>query len=200
MNSSRRPKSEQPGRGAALGADSGLPLESAASRPGVFPLRTPSSNPPGIRGLHSRPYWGVSPAAPVLPQRVIFSFSTPQQPRSPKKPSASSRGGRATGRGLRSGGGGLSRTSHVGSVPPEDTIEADLGQRSCSCSRRTGPPPLTNPRGAWWCELTQGSESGIGGPSFRGVSPSPTLAQPEDAEAPGRFQRRQTGTFVLVCV
>lgn len=141
MNSSRRPKSEQPGRGSALGADSGLPLEAATSRPGVFPLHTPSSNPPGIRGLHSRPYWGLSPAAPVLPQRVIFSFSTPQQPRSPKKPSASPRGGRATGRGLRSGGGGLSRTSHVGSVPPEDTIEADLGQRSCSCSRRFAHRP-----------------------------------------------------------
>lgn len=81
------------------------------------------------------PVPGVSPAARPPAERS-FSFLTPQQPSAP--PRGGGTGGAATGRRR------LCRER-------PSTFEAPLGQRSCSCGRRSGPPRLAHP-GAWGCQ------------------------------------------------
>lgn len=105
------------------------------------PLHAPSSSPSGIRGPDPRLCRGVSPATPVLHQKVIFSFLTPQQSPSPTQQSVSSPGGQETGQGLRSRTGGIFKNLKSWVRSPEDTIEARVGPRSRPFSGRSGPRP-----------------------------------------------------------
>lgn len=126
-----------------------MPLDAATVHPGVFPkncprcmgqacrapFTRPAPAPPGIRGTEPCLCRGVSPATPVLPQRVIFSFLMPQQPPSPKQPSPSSRGGQETGRGSPSR---LESQGSVGVSPAAPECSAGSCERAGEFSFQRG--------------------------------------------------------------